>query len=92
MRTVDWACALQPDGQRRLALIRKLVKMRHEDPIWSEGSMEWVTDGEANGIVAFTRTLGTRKVLVAANLTNRTADGGAQIGSLAPFAYLIREN
>ena len=51
-----------------------------------------MTDGEANGIVAFTRTLGTRKVLVAANLTNRTADGGAQIGSLAPFAYLIREN
>ena len=92
MRTVDWACALQPDGQKRLALIRKLVKMRHEDPIWSEGSMEWVTDGEANGIVAFTRTLGTRKVLVAANLTNRTADGGARIGPLAPFAYLIREN
>ena len=90
-RTVDWARALQPAGQKRLALVRKLVKMRHEDPIWSEGEMEWVTDGEPNGIVAFIRTLGARRVLVAANLTNRTADGGARIGSLDPHAHLIRE-
>lgn len=68
-RTVDWARALQPAGQKRLALVRKLVKMRHEDPIWSEGAMEWVTDGEAQGIVAFVRTFGARRVLVAANLT-----------------------
>ena len=68
-RTVDWARALQPAGQKRLALVRKLVKMRHEDPIWSEGAMDWVTDGEAQGVVAFVRTLGARRVLVAANLT-----------------------
>ena len=90
-KTVDWARALQPAGQSRLALIRKLAKMRHEDPIWSEGTMEWVTDGEANGIVAFTRTLGTRKVLVAANLTKKSAKGGNLIGTLAPYAYLIKE-
>ncbi len=68
-RTVDWARALQPAGQRRLALVQTLVKMRHEDPIWSEGAMDWVTDGEAQGVVAFVRTLGARRVLVAANLT-----------------------
>ena len=90
-KTVDWARALQPEGQKRLELIRKLSKMRHEDPVWSEGSMEWVTDGESNGIIAFTRTLGARKVLVAANLTNKEADGGASIGKLAPYDYLIRE-
>ena len=90
-KTVDWARALQPEGQKRLELIRKLSKMRHEDPIWSEGSMEWVTDGEPNGIIAFTRTLGARKVLVAANLTNKEADGGASIGKLAPYDYLIKE-
>ena len=90
-KTVDWARALQPAGQCRLALIRKLAKMRHEDPIWSEGTMEWVTDGEANGIVAFTRTLGARKVLVAANLTKKSAKGGNLVGTLAPYAYLIKE-
>ena len=90
-KTVDWARALQPAGQQRLALVRKLAKMRHEDPIWSEGTMEWVTDGEANGIVAFTRTLGARKMLVAANLTAKPATAGAAIGTLAPYSYLIKQ-
>ena len=89
-KTVDWARALQPAGQRRLALIRKLAQMRHEDPIWSEGSMEWVTDGEKNGIVAFTRKLGARQMLVAANLTAKEADGGAAIGKLTAYEYVIR--
>ncbi len=88
-KTVDWARALQPAGQSRLALLRKLARMRHEDPIWSDGSMEWVTDGERNGIVAFTRTLGDRTMLVAANLTDKPADGGDAIGVLAPYAYVI---
>lgn len=90
-KTVDWARALQPDGQNRLALIRKLAKMRHEDPIWSEGAMDWVTDGEQNGVVAFTRTLGDRTMLVAANLTDKAADCGRRIGALKPYEYAIRE-
>ena len=65
---VDWGRALQPDGQKRLALIRRLAKMRHEDPIWSEGDVTWVRDGEKAGVIAFVRTLGARRVLVAANL------------------------
>ena len=89
-KTVDWARALQPDGQKRLALIRMLAKMRHEDPIWSEGAMEWVTDGEKNGIVAFVRSLGPRRTLVAANLTDKAADGGPRIGRLDAYAYAIR--
>jgi len=89
-KTVDWARALQPAGQQRLSLIRKLSKMRHEDKIWSEGSMEWVTDGEQVGIIAFTRTLGDRRVLVAANLTPVPAEGGKLVGTLAPYAYVIR--
>ena len=72
-KTVDWARALQPDGQSRLSLLKKLAKMRHEDPVWSEGEMDWVTDGEAVGVVAFVRRLGNRRVFVAANLTAKDA-------------------
>jgi len=89
-KTVDWGRALQPAGRQRLALLRKLAKMRHEDPIWSAGSMAWVTEGEKNGIVAFTRTLGDRTVLVAANLTDKPADGGEVIGKLKAYQYVIR--
>ena len=89
-RTVDWARAVQPAGQSRLATIRKLAAMRHNDPIWSEGTMEWVTDGENKGVVAFTRTLGVRKVRVAANLT-KTPVTVAALGSFKPWEWRVEE-
>ena len=69
-KTVDWARAVQPAGQRRLALIRTLARLHREDPVFYDGEMDWVTDGEAQGVVAFVRRLGARRVFVAANLTN----------------------
>ena len=68
-KTVDWARALQPAGQKRLALIRTLAKLRHENKVFSEGSHEWVTEGEKAGAIAFVRRLGGKAVFVTANLT-----------------------
>ena len=71
-KTVDWARALQSAGQKRLKLIRTLAKMRHEQAIFADGSQEWVTDGEGQGVVAFVRRDGGKAVFVAANLTDKT--------------------
>jgi len=68
-KTIDWARALQPAGQKRLALIRTLAKLRHENKVFSEGSQEWVTEGEKEGAIAFVRRLGDKAVFVTANLT-----------------------
>jgi len=70
-KTVDWARALQPAGQKRLALIRTLAKMHHDDPVFYDGAMDWVKDGEAQGVVSFVRRLGDRKVFVSANVTGK---------------------
>jgi glycosidase len=70
-KTVDWGRALQPAGQKRLAHIRSLAKLRHEMPVFADGSQEWVTDGEAKGVVSFVRRLGDVAVFVAANLTDK---------------------
>lgn len=64
---VDWARALQPARQRRLSLIRELSRLRHDNPVFADGSQEWVTAGEAQGAVAFVRRLGDHAVFVAAN-------------------------
>lgn len=68
-KTIDWARALQPAGQKRLALIRTLAKLRHENKVFSEGSHDWVTEGEKEGAIAFVRRLGDKAVFVTANLT-----------------------
>ena len=68
-KTVDWARALQPAGQKRLALIRALSKLRHENKVFADGSQEWVTAGEKAGAIAFVRRLGDKAVFVTANLT-----------------------
>ena len=70
-KTVDWARALQPAGQKRLALIRKLADLRHRDALFQDAPMTWVTDGEAKGAIAFTRHAGGRRAFVTANLTGK---------------------
>ena len=39
-KTVDWARALQPAGQKRLALIRALARLRHEMPVFAVRNAE----------------------------------------------------
>ena len=81
-KTVDWGRALQPAGQKRLSLLRRLAKLRHEMPVFSEGTQEWVTEGEAKGVVAFVRRLGDVAVFVAANLTDKAVEFNA--GNVRP--------
>ena len=72
-KTVDWARALQPAGQKRLSLIRRLAALHREDPVFFDGEMDWVTEGEEKGIVSFVRRHGGRRVFVCANLTGQHA-------------------
>ena len=69
-KTVDWGRALQPSGQKRLALIRKLAKLHHDDPAFWDGTHEWLKAGERANVVSFIRRHGNRAVFVAANLKN----------------------
>ena len=65
---MDWARALQPAGQKRLALIRKLIRLRRNDSVFYDGVQEWVENGEKKNVVAFVRRNGDNAVFVAANL------------------------
>ncbi len=91
-KTVDWARALQPAGQKRLALIRKLAKMRHEQAIFANGSQEWVTDGEKQGAIAFVRRADGKAVFVAANLTDKDVSFAASGVSPKTDKPLLAEN
>ena len=87
-KTVDWARALQPAGQKRLRLIRELSRLRHENPVFANGSQDWITSGEAQGTVAFERRLGDQAVFVAANLTSAPAEFPVSVASASVVLLL----
>ena len=51
-------------------------------PVFSDGTQEWVTDGESKGVVAFVRRHGGTAVFVAANLTESPVE--FQVASVRP--------
>lgn len=87
-KTVDWARALQPAGQKRLRLIRELSRLRHENPVFANGTQDWITSGEAQGTVAFERRLGDQAVFVAANLTSAPAEFPVSVASASVVLLL----
>ena len=56
-RSVDWGRALQPDGQRRLALIRRLAELRHTEKVLRDGSQVWLDTTAPDSVIAFKRCL-----------------------------------
>jgi len=71
-KTVDWARALQPEGQKRFALLQKLAELRKNEPALADGSMEFVTTSAPEQILAFTRTGSDgSKLLVLVNTTGK---------------------
>ncbi len=77
---VNWARALMIPGQKRLAHIRTLAKIRHENPVFADGTQEWVKGGENQGALAFVRRLGDKAVFVAANLTGKSVEFKSTVG------------
>ena len=61
---INWENALTPVGQKRLDLVRELIDLRHSEEVLTEGSLEWL---ESDRLIAFTRTLGDRTLLIAVN-------------------------
>ena len=74
-KTVDWARALQPAGQKRLALVRKLAELRHTVSAFAQGTMDYLATSAPEKSFAFQRTApdGSR-ILVVVNLSNETRE------------------
>ena len=56
-RCVDWSRALQADGQRRLALIRRLAELRHTVRALQDGNQEWLETSAPDSVIAFARRM-----------------------------------
>lgn len=62
---IDWSNALLPHGKRRLALIKKLGKIRREEDALAKGAFKWLETCE--DAIAYERVLPKEKIVVYIN-------------------------
>lgn len=62
---IDWSNALLPHGKRRLALIKKLGKIRQEEEALAKGVFNWIETRE--DAIAYERVLPNERIVVYIN-------------------------
>lgn len=87
--TIRWDKGFTPEGRERLALIRRLCKLRRELPALHEGTLEWLDSDCPEQIVAFRRSTGSQTVTVAANLSARPCSVSANAFSNSSDELLL---
>jgi len=71
---VNWSKALTPEGQSRMAFIRAMSALKHENPALYEGDMQVVSHNCEEKVMAFTRNCDKQKVLVMINFSDKEMD------------------
>ncbi len=87
---INWSRALTPEGQRRMSVIKELVKLRKNCPVLTEGSVEWLTVGNTDHILAFVRKLNGRSIAVIVNTDTSSIESTVDV-ALPENAKIIME-
>lgn len=68
---VEWANIHTEQGKRRLELVKKLVALRHDNPVFFDGETKWLDTGNPDEILAYSRTSKEGSALVLINVSDR---------------------
>ena len=88
---INWSRALTPEGQRRMTVVKQLTTLRKNCPVLTEGSVEWLTVGDADHILAFARKLGDRTIIVIVNTALIALESTVDV-SIPENAKIVVEN
>ena len=58
---------MTPAAERRLRVMRELAAMRKNNPIITEGKTEWLTVGDSDHLIAYTRAYEGKTITVVVN-------------------------
>ena len=65
---VDWAESVTPAGERRMALLKKLIAFRRAHPALTEGKTVWLDNAAPDELLTFRREAKKETLFVAVNL------------------------
>ncbi len=82
---VDWANAVIPAGERRLAFLKKLIAFRRAHPALTEGKVVWLDNDAPDQLLTFRRESEGETLFVAVNLgdSEQVVPGAAGAALLA---------
>lgn len=72
---IDWARGASIEGEHRLALCQRLCAIRHEEAALADGELTWLEHAHPETLIAFTRILGDRRLVVLINAKARAVAG-----------------
>ena len=74
-----------------MSVIKELVKLRKNCPVLTEGSVEWLTVGNTDHILAFERKLGDRTIVVVVNTAPDTLESTVNV-NIPENAKILMDN
>ena len=72
--SINWSNACTPAAERRMRIMRELANLHRNNDILVNGSMEWLTVGDKDNVVAFQRRYEGRSVIVVINISGETVN------------------
>ena len=93
---INWSRGFTEDGKRRMAFIREIHQLHHQNSAIGMGTMEWIDNTQSDAIVSYVKSYKNERVLVLVNSKNKPicAEIAKQYNDLTPLmSYGIdREN
>lgn len=85
---INWSSALTLPAARRMHMLRTLAQLRRNNAVLTEGSTHYLTVGDPDRIIAYTREKDGRTVTVIVNTAESTLQSSAHF-ALAPHARVL---
>lgn len=84
---VGWQTACLPRAKAKYAFYQKLCRLRrNESALWSDDVM-WLDHDRPDGVLAFLRASGDRRILTVVNLSNRKTEVCIELPKGSPKSY-----
>ena len=90
--SINWSNACTPAAERRMRIMRELANLHRNNDILVNGSMEWLTVGDKDNVVAFQRRYEGRSVIVVINISGETVNTYVDVAIALESKVLMQNN
>ncbi len=88
---INWSHSLTPAAGRRMRILRELATLRKNNLVLTEGKTDWLTVGDSDNVIAYTRSYEGKTVTVIVNVADKVLESTVDC-TIAPNARVLMEH